>query len=158
RSAAHSTRLYGSVRHAAPFGKTKSSGRAADALRCTTIQDALGPRSYPPWQRELSHGMQADAPAPGDVHLERRANDNGVRPALRVAPRTSQGRTSAARTAVRAYRHESFHAEMTVVDNLRDQTRRVVDFTTLDRRSGLPLEAFPGVEVLYTAIRNPKGP
>src|SRR5688500_20342744 len=26
------------------------------------------------------------------------------------------------------------------------------------RRSGLPLEAFPGVEVVYTAIRNPRGP
>ena len=30
--------------------------------------------------------------------------------------------------------------------------------TTLPRRSGLPLEAFPGVEVVYTAIRNPRGP
>jgi pimeloyl-ACP methyl ester carboxylesterase len=29
---------------------------------------------------------------------------------------------------------------------------------TLPRRSGLPLETFPGVEVVYTAIRNPKGP
>jgi pimeloyl-ACP methyl ester carboxylesterase len=29
---------------------------------------------------------------------------------------------------------------------------------TLPRRSGLPLEAFPGVEVVYTAIRNPRGP
>lgn len=29
---------------------------------------------------------------------------------------------------------------------------------TLPRRSGLPHEAFPGVEVVYTAIRNPKGP
>ncbi len=29
---------------------------------------------------------------------------------------------------------------------------------TLPRRSGLPLEAFPGVEVVYTAVRNPKGP
>lgn len=29
---------------------------------------------------------------------------------------------------------------------------------TLARRSGLPLEQFPGVEVVYTAIRNPKGP
>jgi pimeloyl-ACP methyl ester carboxylesterase len=28
----------------------------------------------------------------------------------------------------------------------------------LARRSGLPLESFPGVEVVYTAIRNPKGP
>ena len=30
--------------------------------------------------------------------------------------------------------------------------------TTLPRRSGLPLEAFRGVEVVYTAIRNPRGP
>jgi pimeloyl-ACP methyl ester carboxylesterase len=29
---------------------------------------------------------------------------------------------------------------------------------TLPRRSGLPLESFPGVEVVYTAVRNPKGP
>lgn len=29
---------------------------------------------------------------------------------------------------------------------------------TLPRRSGLPHETFPGVEVAYTAIRNPKGP
>jgi pimeloyl-ACP methyl ester carboxylesterase len=29
---------------------------------------------------------------------------------------------------------------------------------TLPRRPGLPYEAFPGVEVVYTAIRNPKGP
>ena len=29
---------------------------------------------------------------------------------------------------------------------------------TLPRRSGLPHETFPGVEVVYTAIRNPKGP
>lgn len=29
---------------------------------------------------------------------------------------------------------------------------------SLSRRSGLPLESFPGVEVVYTAIRNPKGP
>src|SRR5262245_21121293 len=28
----------------------------------------------------------------------------------------------------------------------------------LPRRSGLPQEQFPGVEVVYTAIRNPKGP
>ena len=27
----------------------------------------------------------------------------------------------------------------------------------LPRRSGLPLETFPGVEVVYTAIRNPRG-
>jgi pimeloyl-ACP methyl ester carboxylesterase len=29
---------------------------------------------------------------------------------------------------------------------------------TLPRKGGLPLEALPGVEVVYTAIRNPKGP
>src|SRR5262245_41869486 len=29
---------------------------------------------------------------------------------------------------------------------------------TLPRRSGLPQEKFPGVEVVYTAVRNPKGP
>ena len=29
---------------------------------------------------------------------------------------------------------------------------------TLARRSDLPLEKFPGVEVVYTAIRNPRGP
>ena len=29
---------------------------------------------------------------------------------------------------------------------------------TLPRKGALPLEAFPGVEVVYIAIRNPKGP
>lgn len=29
---------------------------------------------------------------------------------------------------------------------------------TLPRRSGLPQETFPGVEVVYTAVRNPRGP
>ncbi|HEX2444298.1 MAG TPA: alpha/beta hydrolase [Vicinamibacterales bacterium] len=29
---------------------------------------------------------------------------------------------------------------------------------TLPRKGGLPLEAFPGVDVVYTAVRNPKGP
>jgi pimeloyl-ACP methyl ester carboxylesterase len=29
---------------------------------------------------------------------------------------------------------------------------------TLPRKGGLPLEAFPGVEVVYTAVRNPRGP
>jgi pimeloyl-ACP methyl ester carboxylesterase len=44
--------------------------------------------------------------------------------------------------------------KLKLVDNVRDQTRRI----TLARRSGLPLEVLPGVEVVYTAIRNPKGP
>lgn len=59
--------------------------------------------------------------------------------------------------------------KLKLVDNVRDQTRRIDDAdgvsssppagtASLARRSGLPLESFPGVEVVYTAIRNPKGP
>jgi pimeloyl-ACP methyl ester carboxylesterase len=50
------------------------------------------------------------------------------------------------------------HTVIPALVSLMLQAGTAAQSETLPRKGGLPLEAFPGVEVVYTAVRNPKGP